>query len=173
MTSTWPTTWSEWLQHDSHVQHDSHDLDEFNMTHNMIWMSSTWLTCSTRLTWSGWVQIDPQHDLNDFNMTMTHMFNLTHMIWMSHDASRRTCESCRGSCWPSAPFNKFRKCVASSTWLTRLTWVQCVAVCCRVLQCVASSTWLTRLTWVQCVAVCCSVLQCVAVCCSVWQVQHD
>ena len=31
-------------------------------------------------------------------------------------------------------------------------WVDCVAVCCSVLQCVA---------------VCCSVLQCVAVCCSV------
>ena len=36
--------------------------------------------------------------------------------------------------------------------------LQCVAVCCSVLQCV-----------LQRVAVCCSVLQCVAVCCSVLQ----
>jgi len=35
--------------------------------------------------------------------------------------------------------------------------LQCVAVCCSMLQCV------------QCVAVCCSMLQCVAVCCSMLQ----
>jgi len=44
--------------------------------------------------------------------------------------------------------------------------LQCVAVCCSVLQCVAfgcvNELCLDRL-------VCCSVLQCVAVCCSVLQ----
>jgi len=44
-------------------------------------------------------------------------------------------------------------CVAESV-------LQCVAVCCSVLQCVADSV-------LQCVAVCCGVLRCVAVCCSV------
>jgi len=40
--------------------------------------------------------------------------------------------------------------------------LQCVAVCCSVLQCVAVCCRV-----LQCDAVCCSVLQCVAVCCSV------
>ena len=47
--------------------------------------------------------------------------------------------------------------VRLSLWsdgLTRVSVLQCVAVCCSVLQCVAA---------------CCSVLQCVAVCCSVLQ----
>jgi len=46
--------------------------------------------------------------------------------------------------------------------------LQCVAVCCSVLQCVALSVCCSVL---QCLAVCCivSVLQCVAVCCSVLQ----
>jgi len=53
--------------------------------------------------------------------------------------------------------------------------LQCVAVCCRVLQCVAppavSRANRARVTplgvgVLQCIAVCCSVLQCVAVCCS-------
>jgi len=50
--------------------------------------------------------------------------------------------------------------------------VQCVAVCCSVLQCVAAvwpgrgrQMWCSVLQC-ECVAVCCSVLQCVAVCCS-------
>ena len=57
--------------------------------------------------------------------------------------------------------------------------LQCVAVCCSVLQCVAESRkdfgpLLSRparrlLSVLQCAAVCCSVLQCVAVCCSVLQ----
>jgi len=42
--------------------------------------------------------------------------------------------------------------------------LQCVAVCCNVLQCVAVCC-----SVLQCVAVCCSVRQCVAVCCSVLQ----
>jgi len=41
--------------------------------------------------------------------------------------------------------------------------LQCVAVCCSVLQRVAECC-----SVLQCVAVCCSVLQCVAVCCSVF-----
>ena len=43
---------------------------------------------------------------------------------------------------------------------------QCVAVCCSVVQSRAG-----RLSWnvLQCVGVCCSVMQCVAVCCSVLQ----
>jgi len=58
--------------------------------------------------------------------------------------------------------------------------LQCVAVCCSVLQCVATSEFIeTRDACVlameyvagvlQCVAVCCSVLQCVVVCCSALQ----
>jgi len=65
--------------------------------------------------------------------------------------------------------------------------LQCVAVCCSVLQyvavcCVAvcdkrtkfhlrfiTERSLIRYSVLQCVAVCCSVLQCVAVCCSVLQ----
>jgi len=60
--------------------------------------------------------------------------------------------------------------------------LQCVAVCCSVLQCVAvryllSSGWVgyvfihckSVLQCVECVAECCSVLQCVALCCSVLQ----
>ena len=65
----------------------------------------------------------------------------------------------------------------------RCSGLQCVAVCCRVLQCVdrrfSKLWWLgtgvlilmlqcVAVCW-QCVAVCCSVLQCVAVCCSVLQ----
>ena len=42
--------------------------------------------------------------------------------------------------------------------------LQCVAVCCSVLQCVAVCC-----SVLQCVAVYCSVLQCVAVCCRVLQ----
>ena len=62
--------------------------------------------------------------------------------------------------------------------------LQCVAVCCSVLQCVTKQSTTTRHTRpvtnlkssvthqksvLQCVAVWCSVLQCVAVCCSVLQ----
>jgi len=55
--------------------------------------------------------------------------------------------------------------------------LQCVALCCTLLQCVAvrvEYVGRTLRTYVyiyvlQCVAVCCSVLQCVAVCCSVLQ----
>jgi len=49
-----------------------------------------------------------------------------------------------------------------------LSVLQCVAVCCSVLQCVAVEC-MYLLSVLQCVAVCCSVLQCVAVCCSVLQ----
>jgi len=57
--------------------------------------------------------------------------------------------------------------------------LQCVAVCCSVLQCVGAQkraiVWRENMpsffgvccSVLQCVAVCCSVLQCVAVCCSV------
>jgi len=51
--------------------------------------------------------------------------------------------------------------------------LQCVAVCCSVLQCVAVyrkidiSFFAVYCSVLQCVAVCCSVLHCVAVCCSV------
>jgi len=47
--------------------------------------------------------------------------------------------------------------------------LQCVAVCCSVLQCVAKYRADFGGCVLQCVAVCCSVLQCVAVCCSVSQ----
>ena len=56
--------------------------------------------------------------------------------------------------------------------------VDCVAVCCSVLQCVAvyrwplfvcHHKWLGLSHWVECVAVCCNMLQCVAVCCMVLQ----
>jgi len=49
--------------------------------------------------------------------------------------------------------------------------LQCVAVCCSVLQCVAGVSVCCQRCFVrimQYVAVCCSVLQCVAVCCSVY-----
>ena len=42
--------------------------------------------------------------------------------------------------------------------------LQCIAVCCSVLQCIAVCC-----SVLQCVVVCCSVLQCVAACCSVLQ----
>ena len=67
-----------------------------------------------------------------------------------------------------------------------LQCVECVAVCCSVLQCVAvcyhyyllvgsalrsralpSPSLQNTVQCVECVAVCCNVLQCVAVCCSV------
>jgi len=48
--------------------------------------------------------------------------------------------------------------------------LQCVAVCCSVLQCAAvivmNTTCIERALCMEGVAVCCSVLQCVAVCCS-------
>jgi len=44
--------------------------------------------------------------------------------------------------------------------------LQCVAVCCSVLQCVIVNLVTSKIDMLQCVAVCCSVLQCVAVCCS-------
>ena len=52
--------------------------------------------------------------------------------------------------------------------------LQCVAVCCSVLQCsmlqyVAVCCSVEQLAVLQCVAVCCSVLQCVAAFCSVLQ----
>ena len=49
--------------------------------------------------------------------------------------------------------------------------MQCVAVCCSVLQCdaIVYDAFSGVLTFEKCVAVCCSVLQCVAVCCSVLQ----
>ena len=49
-------------------------------------------------------------------------------------------------------------------WLVCCSVLQCVAVCCSVLRCVA--VWCSV---VQCVAVCCNVLHYVAVCCSVVQ----
>jgi len=67
--------------------------------------------------------------------------------------------------------NHYTVLIARSKGLLKL--VQCVAVCCSVLQCVAHhyTVLIARskglLKLVQCVAVCCSVLQCVAVCCSV------
>jgi len=65
--------------------------------------------------------------------------------------------------------------------------LQCVAVCCSVLQCdddgedvewrqlCCSALQCVTLccSVLQCVAVCCSVLQCVAVCCSVLQCNDD
>ena len=45
--------------------------------------------------------------------------------------------------------------------------LQCVAVCCSVLQCVAKVMTCMEFFHVYIRAVCCSVLQCVAVCCSV------
>jgi len=59
------------------------------------------------------------------------------------------------------PLPKNRKTVRSHL---KMRAVQCVAVCCNVLQYVAVCC-----SVLQCVAVCCSVLQCVAVCCSVLQ----
>jgi len=47
----------------------------------------------------------------------------------------------------------------------RVCALQCVAVCCSVLQCVA----VHRILKGVCVAVCCIVLQCVAMCCIVLQ----
>ena len=52
--------------------------------------------------------------------------------------------------------------------------MQCVAVCCSVLQCVAVASvdvfdCEVQCSVSQCAAVCCSVLQCVAVCFSVLQ----
>ena len=54
--------------------------------------------------------------------------------------------------------------------------LQCVAVCCSVLQCVRGPCRSLEYAWLclsvgvlQCVAVCCSVLQFAAVCCSVLQ----
>ena len=47
--------------------------------------------------------------------------------------------------------------------------MQCVAVCCSVLQCVAVKKSIKRLFCWAAVAVSCSVLPCVAVCCSVLQ----
>jgi len=55
--------------------------------------------------------------------------------------------------------------------------LQCVAVCCSVLQCVVATfhgketneSVAVCCSVLQCVAVCCSVLQCVAVCCRVLQ----
>jgi len=49
--------------------------------------------------------------------------------------------------------------------------LQCVVVCCNVLQCVAVRTWTFYVIHViehvlQCAAVCFSVFQCVGVCCS-------
>jgi len=49
-------------------------------------------------------------------------------------------------------------------WMSHVSVLQCVVVCCSVLQCVA-----VYCSVLQCIAVCCSVLQCVAVCCSVLQ----
>ena len=43
--------------------------------------------------------------------------------------------------------------------------LQCVAMCCSVLQCAAA----VCCSVLQCVAVCCNVLQCAAMCCSVLQ----
>jgi len=55
--------------------------------------------------------------------------------------------------------------------VTQSRVLQCVAVCCSVLQCVLITRWSLAHTslgsWLK--AVCCSVLQCVAVCCSVLQ----
>jgi len=64
------------------------------------------------------------------------------------------------------------QCVAVCCSVLQLFWfillllamLQCAAVCCSVLQCVAAL--LIYLTTLGYVAVCCSVLQCVAVCCS-------
>ena len=56
----------------------------------------------------------------------------------------------------------------------RCSVLQCVAVCCSVLQPVRDALCLIlNESCSQCVAVCCSVLQCVAVCCSVLQPVRD
>ena len=59
--------------------------------------------------------------------------------------------------------------------ITKVSVLQCVAVCCSVLQCAAVFCSVLQCAVVcccsmlQCVAVCCSVLQCFAMCCSVLQ----
>jgi len=50
--------------------------------------------------------------------------------------------------------------------------LQCVAVCCSVLQCLEIRARV-RCSVLQCVAVCCGVLQCVAVCCSVLRFKRE
>jgi len=64
------------------------------------------------------------------------------------------------------------QCVAGRNARKSIGVLQCVAVCCSVLQgrvdLIFSSLWVCS-SVLQCVAVCCSVLQCVAVCCSVLQ----
>ena len=64
------------------------------------------------------------------------------------------------------PHSRVLQCVAVCCSVLQCVAVllQCVAVCYSVLQCVA-----VRCSVLQCVAVCYSVLQCVAVCCSVLQ----
>ena len=77
--------------------------------------------------------------------------------------------------------------VYSKRFVELLKSLQCVAVCCSVLQCCSVVRILThtqcvvvctasdsgssssRCSVLQCVAVCCSVLQCVVVCCSMLQ----
>jgi len=78
-------------------------------------------------------------------------------IWQSHvihvNKSRAQCSNSRQSC----------EALVLCWWISVL---QCVAVCCSVLQCVAQTLRGFSLVWTnKCVAVCCSVLQCVAVCC--------
>jgi len=64
MSSNWPTTWSEWLQHDydSHVQLDSHDLNESWCKSSNMWVMS-WVM----LTFSAFQQISKV--CCKFNMT--------------------------------------------------------------------------------------------------------
>jgi len=60
--------------------------------------------------------------------------------------------------------------------MSHITYIvlQCVAVCCSVLQCAVlhkrdTEAVMNESHHMYCVAVCCSVLQCVAVCCIVLQ----
>jgi len=54
----------------------------------------------------------------------------------------------------------------------KIRQLQCVAVCCSVLQCVAMQyvVWDGCLAGKETLTTCCSMLQCVAVCCSVYDV---
>ena len=103
----------------------------------------------------------------------THMTHVTHTIESRHTHERVMSHRCRNKCGRGQR-RKMRNYCASSRWTRRKkqqrSVLQCVAVCCSVLQCVAiiapqaggqgeTSSSVVSCSVLRCVAVCCGVLQ--------------
>jgi len=167
MTATWRVTWLIDTSDKSCTPYDVLCTNEFRYYVQTSFVLCVWLFW---FIYGAWL-------LNMLEMTyscwkwLIHVWDMTHSCVGHYSLSRRCTLLLCCICLRFVVCS-WRSISICGTWLINMLdmrdVLQCVAVCCSVLQshcrCHGSR---------QCVAVCCSVLQCVAVCCSVLQCVLD